>query len=309
MGYVYAFGETVYDIIFGQGQPQRSVPGGAMLNTAVSLGRMKLPVRLITEYGKDHIGEIIEQFLCDNNIDTQCVHRFDDGKTAVALAFLDEKKNARYSFYKLYPKQRFSRNLPKAGVEDYLLFGSFYSLQKEIRGLLVNYVEHARKEGALVIYDPNMRIPHKKEISKLRYLVDENISLADIVRGSDEDFHTIYGAKTVDDAFRIVKEKGGALLIYTMGERGLTLMTERYRIYKKTPALLPVSTIGAGDSFNAGIIYALFQKKMLRSDLPSMPQEKWSRILDAGIAFASEACLSIENYISYDFAAGFSQPG
>ncbi len=65
---IYAIGETLFDIIFKESQPQAGKPGGAMLNSTVSLGRIGLPVSLISEYGDDDIGRIIDKFLKENGV-------------------------------------------------------------------------------------------------------------------------------------------------------------------------------------------------------------------------------------------------
>ena len=87
---VYGIGETVLDIIFKGGQPQAAKAGGSVLNSVVSMGRMSLPVSFISEYGVDDVGELIDSFLNENGVNTSSVHRFEDGSTSLALAFLDE---------------------------------------------------------------------------------------------------------------------------------------------------------------------------------------------------------------------------
>lgn len=130
MAQIYTIGETVYDIIYDStGKIQKGVPGGAMLNTSVSLGRMKLPVSLITEIGNDSIGDIIAEFLNRNSVNTTYIYRFDEGKTAISLAFLTEEKDAAYSFYKQYPEKRLDQNIPEFQNGDLVLFGSFFSLK------------------------------------------------------------------------------------------------------------------------------------------------------------------------------------
>ena len=95
---IYTLGETVLDILFKDGKPVSATPGGSMLNTAVSLGRMGVPVSFISEYAADTTGSIIKDFLNENGVDTSFVSNHLDGKTSLALAFLDEKNNAAYSF-------------------------------------------------------------------------------------------------------------------------------------------------------------------------------------------------------------------
>ena len=69
---IFGIGETVLDIIFKDGQPQAAKAGGSVLNSAVSMGRMGLPVSFISEYGLDDVGELIDNFLNENGVNTRC---------------------------------------------------------------------------------------------------------------------------------------------------------------------------------------------------------------------------------------------
>jgi fructokinase len=97
---VIGFGETVLDIIFRNDQPQKAVPGGSTFNAMISLGRMGVPGVMITETGDDHVGDIVRDFLIDNNINTDYVYRHVGTKSHLSLAFLDANNDARYQFYK-----------------------------------------------------------------------------------------------------------------------------------------------------------------------------------------------------------------
>ena len=94
---VYAIGETVLDVIFKDNAVQGAIPGGSMLNSAVSLGRAGIYVSLITEVAKDQTGAIVESFLNHNNIHTNLIYKHSDGKTAIALAFLSTTNEDRKS--------------------------------------------------------------------------------------------------------------------------------------------------------------------------------------------------------------------
>ena len=85
---IYGIGETVLDIIFKGDQPQAAKAGGSVLNSVTSMGRMGLPVSFISEYGIDDVGELIDTFLNENGVNTSAVHRFSNGSTSLALAFL-----------------------------------------------------------------------------------------------------------------------------------------------------------------------------------------------------------------------------
>jgi fructokinase len=303
---VFAVGETVWDIIFKNGIPLAARPGGAMLNTAISLGRSGIPTCFISEIGNDEPGHLIFDFLASNKVSTEYVQRYSDGKTAVALAFLDGNNNADYSFYKHYPKERLTIDFPDVTGNDIVLFGSFYAITREIHENLTRFIRYARKKKALIIYDPNFRKPHLARIESLRPLIVENISLADIVRGSSEDFLFIFGTENPGTTYQTIRKAGCRCLLCTRNKLGVDCYYDNSHFTLPAPAIIPESTIGAGDAFNAGVIYALSKENIYGKDLPLLTEEKWKKIAGSGIRFSTEVCLSIENYVSFDF---FKTPG
>ena len=298
---IFCIGETVLDIIFRNDRPISATPGGSMLNSAVSLGRAGIPVYLISDYAMDHAGDLVNRFLLGNGVSTEYISRYPDGKTALALAFLDEQKNADYSFYKIFPAERMNIPMPATQTGDIVLFGSFYSLDESVRKTVVNFIRQARSQGAFIIYDPNFRKAHLDELEKLRPLILENISMADLVRGSDEDFSNIFNASGALEAFGHVNRAGCPLLVYTKGSEGVEVISTGYSLSYTVPQIEPVSTIGAGDSFNAGIIHA-----MIGGDILVTPTESsWDHIIARATGFAANVCRSIENYISTEFGSSF----
>lgn len=298
---VYTIGETVYDIIFKNNQPIKAVAGGAMLNTSVSLGRLDVPVFLISEYGKDMIGDYINSFLIDNGVGIKYISRFTGGQSALAVAFLDDNNEASYEFYKNYPDERLIQKLPDVEKNDIVLFGSFYSLQKAVHKKIIEFVKEASERGAVIIYDPNIRLPHKDRISEYKDFIYENIKYSHIVRTSDEDIFTIFNVKGPERSFSLLKKMGCNILIYTINKRGVWLITDKMQMKYKVPQINPVSTIGAGDSFNAGIIYALIINDIKHALLSEISDKGWKKIIEKGIDFARDVCLSFDNYISEEF--------
>ena len=71
------------------------------------------------------------------------------------------------------------------------------------------------------------------------------------------------------------------------------------------PSIQLVSSIGAGDAFNAGIIFELINNKIPNSDIISLTAEAWKKILVSGIRFASDVCQGMDNYISANLFHAF----
>ncbi len=182
---LFALGETVYDIIFKNDKPVEGRPGGAMLNTAVSLGRLNAPVYLISGFPDDYIGEIIQNFLVQNDVNTDFVTTYMCAKSRSALAFLNENQDANYSFYKIQQKKKTPLQFPEVNEDDIILFGSFYAIKPDIREEVRAFIEYARSNGALIVYDPNFRKAHLNMLDEVQPFIEENIALSDIVKGSN----------------------------------------------------------------------------------------------------------------------------
>jgi fructokinase len=298
---IYTIGETLFDIIFKNGQPQAGKAGGAMLNSSVSLGRICLPVHLISEYGDDDIGRIIDDFLKANGVSTLFADHFKEGNTALAIAVLNERNDASYTFYKNYPSRRLELDFPVIQKDDIILCGSIYAITREIRGKFVNFVKTSAANGAVVIYDPNFRKAHASELDELRPLIVENIQMASIIRGSDEDFLNIFGTATPDASWDVIK-KYCKCMVYTASSEGVYVRTNNFAGRFFVRKIKPVSTIGAGDNFNAGMIASIYKNGITRDQLAIMGEDMWSKVISSGVDFASDVCMSYENYISEEFS-------
>ena len=292
---IFAIGETVFDIIFKNGNPVASTPGGSMLNAAVSLGRLGLDVYFISEYGNDAVGDLVDDFLRANGVKTEYVCRHTSCPSSLALAFLDENNNAEYSFYKHHPQERLTIDFPKLSDADVVVYGSFYGIDPDIYARIKPFLEHARRERALVIYDPNFRKAHLSGMDAYRPIIMSNFAHADVVKGSDEDFLHIFGAQTAEDSWNAL---GGAhdMLIYTAGKNNVELFMADARDSYPVPPITPVSTIGAGDTFNAGLISGLLARGVCKNSINDLDETQRAAIIKRAIDMAQQVCMSYDNY-------------
>lgn len=302
---VIGIGETILDIIFEGNQPSAAVPGGSVFNGIVSLGRAGVNVSFISETGNDRVGNIILQFMRENNIPTDHVNVFPDGKSPVSLAFLNEHSDAEYIFYKDYPKQRLDVLFPEIHEDDIVIVGSYYALNPVLRDKILELLETAKEKKAIIYYDPNFRKAHAHEAIRLMPTVLENLEFADIVRGSDEDFQNLYGKSDAQEVYKEHIQFYCDRFLTTHGANGVNLHTRNFTRHFDSPQIQPLSTIGAGDNFNAGIIYGLLKYDVRHADLPSLDQDTWRKIIRCGMDLASEVCQSYDNYISKEFAAKY----
>ena len=300
---VIGIGETILDVLFRENQPQKAVPGGSVFNGLVSLGRAGANVTFISEVGGDRVGNIILNFMKDNGIRTDNVIVYPERKSPISLAFLNEKNDAEYSFYKDYPNLRLDVEMPEVTSDDIVMFGSFYAITPQLRDKVRELLDKAREAGAIIYYDVNFRSTHANEAIKLMPTILENFEYADIVRGSTEDFGNMFG---MTDADKVYQHKVGFYcphFICTNGGDGLCLRTKTVKKDYPVEPLQTVSTIGAGDNFNAGLVFGLLKNRIRKADLDELTEADWDKIVASGMSFSREVCASLDNYISKEFAA------
>lgn len=305
---IIGIGETVFDIIFKNEQPISGRPGGSVYNALISLGRAGLEPIFISEIGADRIGKVITECLKENHVNAEYI-RSCGGKSPLALAFLDEKQNADYLFYKDYSSDRLDFATPIIDEDDIVVIGSYYAINPVLREKITDLLEFAKTRKAIIYYDLNYRKSHAHESGFLMPNILENFEYADIIKGSDEDFMNIYGEEGAQHIYKEHVEFYCKNFLYTQGADGLTAFSagreKRYAANKITP----VSTVGAGDNFNAGIIYGLCKYGIRREDLcnGTISNQTWDKIIQCAIDFSSFACTTLENYISKEYADAYNQ--
>lgn len=297
---IITIGETTYDIRFRDGKPTGAAVGGSQLNSAVSLGRCRLPVLFVTSVGRDTIGNLSVDFLLKNNVDTTAISRY-AGNSRIALAFTDEKGDAQYA---IYPATKsVIPNYPVPQPNDIVLFGSSFALKEEGRNELLSFLIAAKSCGATIIYDPNIRQDLKNDLQKLKWL-EQNLALATIVKGSSDDFQRIGNFSSDEAVYQWVKGFGARILFVTKGAEGASLLSDKICFSLPAVETEVVNTIGAGDNFSAGIIYAL-AKYVGEKDfnIQQFAEREWKPIVETGLCFASHVCTQEQSYISIDFAS------
>ena len=305
---VIGIGETILDILFKDNQPYAAVPGGSVFNAMVSLSRLNIPTLFISEVGQDRVGDFVTKFMHANGMKTDFIDFFPDGKSPVSLAFLDEQKNADYLFYMHYPNKRLNTAFPVINQDDIVVLGSYYALNPLLRERMVEFLDYAKERKAIIYYDLNFRKAHAHEAILLRLAIMDNYEYASIVRGSDEDFLNLYGKTDMEKIYKEEVSFYCKRLVTTHGADGVNLFTSTLQEHYDVPAVVePVSTIGAGDNFNAGIVYGLIKYGIRYSDLENLSALAWEKVIRCGMDLAAEACLSDSNYISPEFAVNYKK--
>ena len=287
---VIGIGETVLDIIFKDNKPVEAVPGGSTFNAIISLGRCGVNASFISEAGNDRVGDYIIKFLRENGVNADNVSTFPDSKSPVSLAFLNTKNDAEYIFYKDHPHDQLEFTYPDIQPDDIVIFSSYYAVNPVIRPQVLGLLDYARSHGAIIYYDVNYRPAHKDDVIRITPNLLENLDYADIVRGSNEDFTTLYKKDEADKVYNAEISFYCKQFIYTQGSqpvevRGGKDFKKSYPVHNTNI----VSTIGAGDNFNAGFIFGMLKYGITRDDLlRGLTEEQWDKAINCGLDFSAD---------------------
>ena len=300
---VIGIGETVLDIIFKGGQPIGAFPGGSVFNAIVSLGRAGVSTTFISETGNDRIGDQVVSFLRDNGVNADLVNRCPNGQSPVSLAFLDEHNNAEYLFYKDHPHDHVDFVYPDIQPDDIVIVGSFFAVNPAVRPQVMGLLDYAHNHGAIIYYDVNYRPAHKNDVMKITPNLIENLEFADIVRGSREDFETLYRKSDPDKVYTAEISFYCKKFVYTQGADSVVVRADgNFRREYAVPETETVSTIGAGDNFNAGLLYGLIRYGITKDQLDrGLAPEEWDKLVAYAQLFSNECCKGIYNYVSKEF--------
>lgn len=334
---IVGIGETVFDIVFKDGKPQAAVPGGSVFNAIISLGRTAgtaasgsaasgsaagaslagvsasggtvasstaarcaAPrVIMATQMGKDNASEIIIDFMQRNNVETTHAICVEGRQSTISLAMLDSRNDASYEFFRDSAMPKFQTPDIEFEPGDILLFGSFFAISPATRLQVRELVARARSQGAIIYYDINFRKGPHGNSPHIKEYIEENCALSTIVRGSSEDIGNIYGECTAAEAYRDHISSLCSNFICTKGADSTEVFSPGLHAIYPVHKIETLSTIGAGDNFNAGVVYTLSQLPALAA--LTLGKEEWNKIVTTAHLFSAEVCQSYENYVPEDF--------
>ena len=305
---VIGIGETILDILFQGREPVAAVPGGSSFNSIVSVGRAGVPCAFVGYTGADLVGRLTVDFMHENGVGTEYFQVREGERSALSLAFLDEQGDADYVFYKETPRAGASWQLPRLEADDVMLYGSYYAACSGTRPLVTQMLERAAEGGAIVYYDLNFRRSHQHELEALMPVIQSNFRQSTVVRGSADDFEVMYGLRDAEAIYDRHVRACCPVFVCTAGAGEVTVCSPAGTFRFSVPPVSDVvSTVGAGDNFNAGISCALIWEGVTKDALPSAGRDVWQRLVLTACRFAGEACRTTDNYISRDFGLRVSR--
>ena len=256
-------GEALIDMIPAPtaAGPDGFVPhcGGAVFNTAIALGRLGVQTGMLTGLSRDMFGQQLADGLKASHVDVSHVITSERPTTLAFVRLVDG--HATYDFYDENSAGRMLTpiDMPTLPGEVTALYFGGISLACE-PGADAYAVLLGREGGnRAVMIDPNIRPGFIRDIDRYRARLDRMIADSDIVKVSDEDLNWITPAPlSLREKVEALMNNGPSLVILTRGGEGATgFLVSGQEV--QVPALKTriTDTVGAGDTFNAGVLAKL----------------------------------------------------
>ncbi len=262
--------------------------GGAVFNTAIALGRLGAPSGFISGVSSDLFGKMLADGLAASKVDTSLLVTSDRPTTLAFVTLTDGQ--ASYAFYDENTAGRMlsPEDMPDVPEACAAMFFGGISLPVEPCGTAYEALM-AREAGARVtMIDPNIRPGFIRDETAYRARIDRMMGLADIVKLSDEDIRWLFGKGDLADLAQKVLELGPSFVCITEGAKGAHGFTRNETVFVPAHHVTVVDTVGAGDTFNAGVLAALHDAGALdKAALKALAPDTITAALSLGVASAA----------------------
>ena len=256
--------------------------GGAVFNTAIALGRLGAPAGFLCPLSDDLFGDRLAAVLAESGVDASACPRVDRPSTLAFVTLTDG--HAKYAFYDtgtaLSAATPAELRVPRGATA--LFLGGI-----SLAGTAADAFAALAETDLPLMLDPNVRPAFARDAAAYKARLLALIGRADIVKVSDEDLDWLTGDGGEDGA-RALLGQGPRLVCLTRGAKGVVALTARGRVEQPAHEATVIDTVGAGDTFNAGLLAGLHEAGALTKDaLGDVPEAALRAALDLGARAAA----------------------
>ncbi|ODN71878.1 carbohydrate kinase family protein [Methylobrevis pamukkalensis] len=263
--------------------------GGSCLNIAVAMARLGAPTGFVAGVSNDMFGQMIADHMAASGVSFDHLRRSDDETTLAFVRIVDNEPH-----YAFYDETSAARNWTwRPGSIDFSTIevvhvGSTTLINDPVSTETLKMVRDAAGRTVISL-DPNCRPSLTKDRDDYRRRIEELIGYADVLRMSDVDFEFLYGEPDWDAKAAGWLAAGPKLVLLTRGGDGVVAWhASAGRIEVPAAKVTVADTIGAGDTFQAGTLVALYEGGYLSRDrLAAMTADEITACVAFGIRAAA----------------------
>ncbi len=290
MGKLFSIGEVLIDFIPHQKgialkdvESFTRVPGGAPANVAAAVAKLGGTASLITKVGQDAFGDFLLEQLEEIGVRTDKIIRTKEANTGLAFVSLREDGERDFSFYRnpsadlLLEDTEIDGDWFQRG--DILHFGSVDLVESPMKGAHVKAIQAAKRQGGMISFDPNVRLPLWDDPEHCRKTILEFIPMAHLVKISDDELEFITDIASQEQAIASLFTGDVKAVVLTKGAKGADLFVQD-EVYRSAGYSVAVEdTTGAGDAFTGGFLYQLLDLDTGQHNLEARLSEHHEQLL------------------------------
>ena len=267
---VVAIGELLIDFTengkSGQNNPLfEANPGGAPCNVLSMLHRLGHEVSFIGKVGNDMFGRQLEEALVEVGIDTSGLLKDDEVHTTLAFVHTFEDGDRDFSFYRNPGADMMLTvdDLNEELIKSCKIFhyGTLSMTHENCRKATYHAIDMAKRQGAILSFDPNLREPLWNSLEEARVQVDYGLRQCDILKISDNEIVWFTGKEDYDEGIKYLQDNYNIpLIVLSMGKDGSRAYCNGKRV--EVPSVIrdnTIETTGAGDTFCACILHYVLE--------------------------------------------------
>ena len=289
-------GEALFDVF--PGAPDASSMalsariGGSPFNLAVGLARLGTPPLFFGGLSRDLFGERLAATLASEGVGLEAAPR-PEAPTALVVVSLDAAGVPAYTFYGGASAERSvaPADLARVPIDAAAIHVGSYCLVVEPVASTLRLLVDRQRERSLVACDLNVRMTIEPRAEVWRAALDWMLPRCGILKLSDEDIHHLYPDWTPEHFARHALRAGVALVVVTRGAQGVLAAMPGLIVERPAVPVTVVDTVGAGDTFQAGLLSWLARRELLsRQGLAGLEPEQLTQALDFAARAAAITC-------------------
>ena len=253
----------------------------------MALGRLGAPAGFLCGLSTDLFGAMLEDALAASRVDASLCVRSARPTTLAFVRLTDGQ--AEYAFYDEGTALRSLTpgDLPALPEAVAALFLGGISLVAEPCATAFEALAQREAGRRAIVLDPNVRPSFVADEPAYRARIERLVALADVVKVSDEDLRWLLGPGEVRTLTGSLLARGPSLVCVTAGPEGATGYTGRGAVHVPAPRAEVVDTVGAGDTFDAGLMASLHAAGLLEPGLPGLTEDALRDALALGARAAA----------------------
>ncbi|GAA3412714.1 PfkB family carbohydrate kinase [Paenibacillus hodogayensis] len=281
---VVCLGELLIDFVpdvnglpLSQVEAFHRAAGGAPANVAAAVAKLGGRSRFIGKVGRDPFGRYLHEALREAGVEPALVET-DEARTGLAFVSLKEDGERDFIFYREPGADMLLRkeDVREEWLRDTAIFhfGSLSLIVEPSRSATLDAARRARARGALVSYDPNVRLPLWPNAETARRIILDQLPFADLVKVSEEEVGFLYEGADTEEGVRLMLSLGPRCVIVTLGSAGCRVFTRTIETTVSGVKVEAVDTTGAGDGFVGGLLWGLAEAGVKAAELEKAMEDR-----------------------------------